>query len=55
MSTIIVGSYGTDLPVVQQVSDGGAAQLAGMQDGDRILSMNGKRSICIVRSVLLPC
>lgn len=43
MSTIIVGSYGTDLPVVQQVSDGGAAQLAGMQDGDRILSMNGKR------------
>ena len=43
MSTIIVGSYGTDLPVVQQVSDGGAAQLAGMQDGDRILSMNGKK------------
>lgn len=43
MSTIIVGSYGTDLPVVQQVSDGGAAQLAGMQDGDRILFMNGKK------------
>lgn len=43
MSTIIVGSYGTDLPVVQQVSDGGAAQLSGMQDGDRILSMNGKK------------
>lgn len=43
MSTIIVGSYGTDLPVVQQVSDGGAAQLAGMQDGDRILSMNSKK------------
>ena len=43
MSTIIVGSYGTDLPVVQQVSDGGAAQLAGVQDGDRILSMNGKK------------
>lgn len=43
MSTIIVGSYGTDLPVVQQVSDGGAAQLAGMQDGDRIFSMNGKK------------
>lgn len=43
MSTIIVGSYGTDLPVVQQVSDGGAAQLVGMQDGDRILSMNGKK------------
>lgn len=43
MSTIIVGSYGTDLPVVQQVSDGGAAHLAGMQDGDRILSMNGKK------------
>lgn len=43
MSTIIVGSYGTDLPVVQQVSDGGAAQLAGMQDGDKILSMNGKK------------
>ncbi len=43
MSTIIVGSYGTDLPVVQQVSDGDAAQLAGMQDGDRILFMNGKK------------
>ncbi|MBR1692905.1 MAG: RIP metalloprotease RseP [Lachnospiraceae bacterium] len=42
-SLIIVGSYGSDLPVVEKVIDGGAAQQAGMQDGDTIISMNGKK------------
>ncbi len=42
-STIIVGSYGADTPVVQKVSEGGAAQLAGMQDGDVIIEMNGNK------------
>lgn len=51
-SMIIVGSYGTDLPVVQKVSEGGAAQQAGMQDGDKILTMNGDK-IHLYRQVSL--
>lgn len=42
-SLIIVGSYGTDLPVIQQVMEGGAAQKAGLLDGDTIVAMNGRR------------
>jgi len=42
-SMMIVGSYGTDLPVVQKVMEDGAARKAGMQDGDRIVSLDGKK------------
>ena len=42
-SLFIVGSYGTDVPVVMNVSEGGAAAQAGMQAGDKIISMNGKK------------
>lgn len=42
-SMIIVGSYGTDMPVVQKVMEGGACEAAGMQDGDRIVSIDGKK------------
>lgn len=42
-SLFIVGSYGTDVPVVMSVSDGGAAAQAGMQAGDKIISMDGKK------------
>lgn len=42
-STFIVGSYGTDLPVVQKVTEGGAAMEAGMLDGDTIVKLDGKK------------
>lgn len=42
-SAIIVGSIGTDLPVVGQVSEGGAAETAGIEAGDRIVKINGHR------------
>lgn len=42
-STFIIGSYGTDLPIIQKVSDGGAAQEAGMLDGDKIVKIDGKK------------
>lgn len=40
-STIIVGSYGADTPVVQKVAEDGAAYEAGLRDGDRVVEMNG--------------
>lgn len=42
-SLFIVGSYGTDLPVIEYLTENGAAQTAGLQKGDKILSMNGKK------------
>lgn len=41
MAIIIVWACGVSLPVVQSVSDGGAAQAAGLKEGDVILKMNG--------------
>lgn len=43
LSLIIVGSIGTDLPVVGGVSEGGGAQAAGIQAGDVILKINDHR------------
>lgn len=43
LSLFIVGNIGYDLPVLLQVSDGLPAQEAGLQEGDRIVKMNGKR------------
>lgn len=42
-SMIIVGSYGADMPVVQMVQEDGAAYEAGLRDGDKIVSMDGKK------------
>jgi len=42
-SMIIVGSYGADMPVVQMVQEDGAAYAAGLRDGDKIVSMDGKK------------
>lgn len=41
MAVIIVWACGVSLPVVQSVSEGGAAQEAGLEEGDVILKMNG--------------
>jgi regulator of sigma E protease len=49
---IIVAFCGTDLPVVQKVMDGSAAQEAGIQAGDTITSINGN-SIHVYREVSL--
>ncbi len=43
LSLIIVGNIGYDLPVLLQVSEGLPAEAAGLQAGDRIVKMNGKR------------
>lgn len=42
-SAIIIGSYGADTPVVQKVSEDGAAYAAGLRDGDKIVEMNGNK------------
>ncbi|MBQ8139720.1 MAG: RIP metalloprotease RseP [Lachnospiraceae bacterium] len=39
-------------PVATQVAEGGAAQAAGLEDGDRILSLNGQK-ICLYDDILL--
>ncbi len=51
-SMIIVGSYGADMPVVQKVQEGGAAYEAGLRDGDKIISMDGK-TIHLYREISL--
>ncbi len=42
-SAIIIGSYGADIPVVQQVATDGAAYAAGLRDGDKIVEMDGNK------------
>lgn len=42
MAVIIVWACGVTLPVVQSVTEGGAAEAAGLQEGDIICKMNGK-------------
>ncbi len=41
MAIVIVWACGVSLPVVQSVSDGGAAQTAGLEAGDVIVEMDG--------------
>lgn len=51
-SLFIIGSYGVDLPIIQKVMDGGAAMEAGIQAGDKILSLDGKK-VRIYRDISL--
>lgn len=39
-------------PIATQVSEGGGAEAAGLQDGDRIISLNGER-ICLYQEISL--
>lgn len=43
LSLIIVGSIGSDLPVIGNVVDGGAAANAGLQAGDTIVKINSHK------------
>ena len=51
-SMIIVGSYGADLPIIQAVQENSAAYEAGLRDGDKVLSMDGK-NIHLYREISL--
>ncbi|MCR5655446.1 MAG: M50 family metallopeptidase [Lachnospiraceae bacterium] len=51
-SLIIIGSLGVDMPILSGVSEGGAAEAAGMQEGDVIVKINNKK-IHIFREVSL--
>ncbi|WP_331526330.1 RIP metalloprotease RseP [Kineothrix sp. MB12-C1] len=52
LALIIVAFTGSDRPVVQQVTPGGAAQAAGIESGDLITKINGE-SIHLYRQVNL--
>lgn len=43
-AVIIVSANPTDLPLVTQVAEGGAAEAAGIQAGDRIVSVGGAKT-----------
>lgn len=49
-SAIIVGSIGTDVPVIGQVGEGSAAEEAGLMAGDKIIKLNG-HSIHLFREI----
>lgn len=49
---IIVAFSGTDLPIVNKVIEGSAAMEAGLEDGDRIVRINGE-SIHLYREISL--
>ena len=51
-SCIIIASYGADVPVIQKVVEGGAAEAAGLEDGDRVISLDG-RHIYLYRQISL--
>ena len=52
LSLIVIGSIGYDLPVLHSVMEGYPAGEAGLQAGDRIVSINGK-NIVIYRDITL--
>lgn len=43
LALIIVGGIGSDLPVISQLTENGAAEQAGLLPGDTIISLNGKK------------
>lgn len=51
-SIIIVGSIGTDIPIIAQISDNSPAAQAGLTEGDKIVKINGK-NIHLYREVSL--
>ena len=51
LAIFIIGNIGYDVPVLLGVSEGSPAQEAGLQAGDRILKMNGKRNQCLQRAL----
>ena len=51
-SCIIIASYGADVPVIQKVMENGAAEAAGLKDGDLVVSLNGKH-IYLYRQISL--
>ncbi len=51
-SCIIIASYGADMPVIQKVIEGGAAEAAGLQNGDQVISLDGKH-IYLYRQISL--
>ena len=52
LSLIVIGSIGYDLPVLHSVLEGYPAEEAGLQGGDRIVSINNKK-IVIYRDITL--
>ena len=51
-SLIVVGYCGSDLPVLNEVTEGGAAEAAGLQSGDIIKEINGE-NIHLYREISL--
>lgn len=51
-SLIIVNTTYIDLPVIQSLSEGGGAQEAGLLEGDKLVSINGKK-VYLYRDVIL--
>ena len=43
LALIMIACIGYDEPVVTYVTEGGSAQAAGMEDGDKIISLDGER------------
>ncbi|HKM04700.1 MAG TPA: RIP metalloprotease RseP [Lachnospiraceae bacterium] len=52
LSLFMVGSIGSDKPVLGDVMEGYPAEAAGMQSGDKIISMNGEK-VYLYREVSL--
>lgn len=44
MSLIIVGSIGVDMPEIAEIAEDSAAEEAGLEAGDRIVSLNGHKT-----------
>lgn len=51
-SLVIVSLTYTDIPVIQSVAENGGAQTAGLQAGDKLLSIDG-RNVYLYRDVIL--
>jgi len=51
-SLVIVSNTYVDIPVIQSVSEGGGAQTAGLEAGDTLLSIDGKK-VHLYRDVIL--
>lgn len=51
-SLVIVSMTYIDIPVIQSVSEGGGAEMAGLEAGDKLLSIDGK-NVYLYRDVIL--